>query len=482
MALTFHHGLSKDLSLILDDADDYNVIIQVGENQNIKEFRAHSVILRARSLYFKSALSSNWITKKDNMIIFSKPNLTPTIFDMVLRYIYTGELDLTEQSGENILDLLVASDELLLEELFEHVQDYLIEKQTNWVRENFIFVLNTVFRLDNCKRLQDYCLESIREDLLPFFSSKSFPSINKQILLGVLKRDDLQIEEIIIWDYLIKWGIEQTPGLGNENCDRENWNYEDYEALKNTLNQFIPLIRFAGISHADFFDKVRPYRNIITDNIYEEIEEFHKDALPITTMLPPRIGLIFKSNIINQKLAKIIINWINNKDAMYINNRNGPFYKLNIIYRGSRDGINNRSFRIRCNGRVESLVLIKVKNTNKIFGGYSSIGFSSLGCGYIVEYGYRFYNSSNNFIFSFEDGDDTQNMKISRVVKETQAIMVHKENAFSFGWGSLVMSGNGLYANNSSQSYENKLKTATVYTIEEIEVFTVNRKCEDLIL
>ncbi|PKC05644.1 hypothetical protein RhiirA5_361087 [Rhizophagus irregularis] len=198
-------------------------------------------------------------------------------------------------------------------------------------------------------------------------------------------------------------------------------------------------------------------------------------------MLPPRIGLIFKSNIINPKLAKIIINWINNKDAMYINNRNGPFYKLNIIYRGSRDGINNRSFRIRCNGRVESLVLIKVKNTNKIFGGYSSIGFSSLGCGYIVEYGYRFYNSSNNFIFSFEDSDDTQNMKISRVVKETQAIMVHKENAFSFGWGSLVMSGNGLYANNSSQSYENKLKTATVYTIEEIEVFTVNRKCEDLI-
>jgi hypothetical protein len=69
----------------LDDADDYDVIIQVGENQNTKEFRAHSVILRARSPYFKCALSTNWITKKDNMIIFNKPNLTPTIFDMILK-------------------------------------------------------------------------------------------------------------------------------------------------------------------------------------------------------------------------------------------------------------------------------------------------------------------------------------------------------------------------------------------------------------
>ena len=85
MTLIFHSSLSKDLSLLLNDADDYNVIIKVGENQNTKEFRAHSVILRARSSYFKSAFSSDWITKKDGMIMFDKPNITPTIFDMVLK-------------------------------------------------------------------------------------------------------------------------------------------------------------------------------------------------------------------------------------------------------------------------------------------------------------------------------------------------------------------------------------------------------------
>ncbi|CAI2187467.1 17292_t:CDS:2 [Funneliformis geosporum] len=67
--------------------------------------------------------------------------------------IYTGEVDLTTKSDADILRLLVASDKL---ELFKYVQDHLIEKQT---------------------------------------------------------RDDLQIEEAVAWDYLIKWGIEQTLNL-----------------------------------------------------------------------------------------------------------------------------------------------------------------------------------------------------------------------------------------------------------------------------
>jgi hypothetical protein len=85
MTSILHSGLSKDFSLILNDADDFNVIIQVGENNNIKEFRVHSVILRARSAYFKSALSSEWITKKDGMILYNKPNITPTVFYTILK-------------------------------------------------------------------------------------------------------------------------------------------------------------------------------------------------------------------------------------------------------------------------------------------------------------------------------------------------------------------------------------------------------------
>ncbi|PKK67103.1 hypothetical protein RhiirC2_867973 [Rhizophagus irregularis] len=381
------------------------------------------------------------------------------------------------QFSENILGLLVASDELLLEELFKHVRDYLIEKQTKWVDKNFVLVLNAVFRLDNCKKLQDYCFKSICENPLPFFSSKIFPSLNKEILFDLLERDDLQIKEVIVWDYLIKWGIEQTSGLGNENSDRAKWNNKDYEELKKTLNQFIPLIRFTEISRADFFDKVRPYRIIIPNHIYEEIEEFYyKDALPKTTILPPRTGYSFEigkieSNIIKPILAKLIVNWIGNDQL----------YRFKLIYRGSRDGISNKSFREKCKGRVASLVLIKVKDTNKVFGGYSSIGFCSLGNDFTLinnddYHDFRFYNSSDNFIFSFENSEDTRHMKISRVVNKSQAILDIDRSGFNFGWGSLSMNNINLHANNHSNNYENNLKTDTVYTIKEIEIFNISNQ------
>jgi hypothetical protein len=88
--------------------------------------------------------------------------------------------------------LLVASDELLIEELFKHVQDYLIEKQTSWIQRNFVIVLHTVFKHPSCEKLQDYCLGSICEDPEPFITSETFPSLDKDILIDLLKRDDLK--------------------------------------------------------------------------------------------------------------------------------------------------------------------------------------------------------------------------------------------------------------------------------------------------
>jgi len=114
----------------------------------------------------------------------------------------------------------------------------------------------------------------------------------------------LLVEEIDIWDSLIKWGIEQTPGLGSENSDKDKWSQENFEALKETLEQYIPLIRFVEISPEEFFDRVRPYKAIIPDHIYEEVAEFYyKKTLPKTTMLPPR----------SIKTRQIIANWIERK-------------------------------------------------------------------------------------------------------------------------------------------------------------------------
>ncbi|GBC04589.1 hypothetical protein RclHR1_05760007 [Rhizophagus clarus] len=469
MTSIFHSGLSKDLSLILNDADDFNVIIQVGENEHVKEFHAHSVILRTRSPYFKSALSNKWITKKNDMIIFNKPNITPLVFDIILKYIYTGELDLTRYQDEKILELLVASDELLLEELFKHVQDYLIKKKTTWIQENFVLVLHTVFKLLNCKKLQDYCLETICSDPQSFITSKNFPLLDKDILYRLLERDDLPVEEIIIWECLIKWGIEQTHDFESKNIDKIKWNNENYKALKETLNRFIPLIRFMEISVSDYIVKVRPYKAIIPNHIHNEIEGFYfNDTIPKSIIIPPRIGKShIESKIIKTKFISTIINWINKKDAKAIRNKNDPLYNFDLIYRGSQFGIDNNSFRNKCNLRLPILVLLKCQNTKKIFGGYTPVGFYSIDSINGLIY------SEDSFIFSFVD-DCIQNFKLSRVKSYDHAIYNNYYYGFNFGGDALCMENWNLYANGNDYYEQNINDDNNIpYIIEEIEAFRV---------
>ncbi|CAI2168017.1 9313_t:CDS:2, partial [Funneliformis geosporum] len=128
-------------------------------------------------------------------------------------YIYSGKLDLNEQAENDILDLIVASDELLLDELVTSVQEYLIKNQT-----------------------------------------ECFPKLEKNILLGLIKQD-LQIDEIELWNYLIKWGIAQTSELeGKQISNLSSWDEKDFMALKRSLKQFIENIRSFDISSKDFIN------------------------------------------------------------------------------------------------------------------------------------------------------------------------------------------------------------------------------------
>ncbi|CAG8447512.1 5184_t:CDS:1, partial [Dentiscutata heterogama] len=86
MALDLEKLLLRDIGQLFQDADDYNVQILVGQAPNIRIFKAHSVILRARSFYFRAALSVNWArTDPSNaMITLKKPNISPIVFELIL--------------------------------------------------------------------------------------------------------------------------------------------------------------------------------------------------------------------------------------------------------------------------------------------------------------------------------------------------------------------------------------------------------------
>ncbi|CAI2162658.1 6948_t:CDS:2 [Funneliformis geosporum] len=84
----FWATLSNDiLNILTNGLEEFNVVIEVGEAPNTQTFHAHSIILRARSPYFRQALSKNWARKERDVIKFTKPNISPkdTLED-VMRY------------------------------------------------------------------------------------------------------------------------------------------------------------------------------------------------------------------------------------------------------------------------------------------------------------------------------------------------------------------------------------------------------------
>ncbi|RIA83608.1 hypothetical protein C1645_833545 [Glomus cerebriforme] len=104
---------------------------------------------------------------------------------------------------------------------------------------------------------------------------KNWASGNSDMFYELLKnngRVDLQIKEIVVWDYLIQWGIEQSQKISVKS--RSEWHNNNYEVLKETLRLFIPLIRFSAINMTDFIERVCPYKTIIPNNIYVETLKF----------------------------------------------------------------------------------------------------------------------------------------------------------------------------------------------------------------
>src|SRR5262245_8198563 len=93
--------LVQDIRKLLTGSDNFNVKIVVGEGSDTKTFEAHSVILRARSSYFDTALSSTWARKIGEKIVFSKPNIAPNIFSIILAYVFVSQGVLTSVACEN---------------------------------------------------------------------------------------------------------------------------------------------------------------------------------------------------------------------------------------------------------------------------------------------------------------------------------------------------------------------------------------------
>ena len=83
MSTQFFSKLSQNYIELLEDNEYYDITIEVGEDPNVKIFRAHMNILCYRSKYLRQALVSN--KNKKDITHIKLPNISPEIFQIILR-------------------------------------------------------------------------------------------------------------------------------------------------------------------------------------------------------------------------------------------------------------------------------------------------------------------------------------------------------------------------------------------------------------
>ena len=204
-----------------------------------------------------------------------------------------------------------------LNQLIKVTEEFFIENHQQ-LRIDPVKILQIVYCHQVFNNIHKSCLETICFEPEILFNSVKFIDLPAPLLEIILKRDYLNFDEIEVWENLIKWGLAQEKTL---NEDVSKWRQEEFNVFKRILYKFIPLIRLFYISSEDYFNKVRPYEDILSKELREEILKFHmvpgyKSTL--NHLLPKRPKYYDDSVLINRNHIKIFTNWIKRNEKISI--------------------------------------------------------------------------------------------------------------------------------------------------------------------
>ncbi|EXX65412.1 hypothetical protein RirG_133450 [Rhizophagus irregularis DAOM 197198w] len=472
MAVQFFTKLSQNYIELLKDDEYYDIIIEVGEDPNVKIFRAHKNILCYRSPYLRRILASNK-KNNDNILAHIKlPKISPEIFQIILDYIYGGILSLNmHNTSKDFLNVLVAADSLHLQELVDYLQKYLINNKTELIEQNFGLTQKIILQSNNLLELQEFCINFMAQSPEKIFKSFDFTLLSEKSLISLIKMDDLQMKEIEVWEHVLKWGLAQNPTLIP---DPSIWSDDDFKKMKNTLQHILPSIRFFSLSSKEFLKKVRPYKKLLNDQLYEDIVNSHMDpdSEPANNISPPRNiknEKIIDSKIVNLDIVSMVSKWIdktviiNNSKYDHLRELYLP-YEFKLLLRGSRDGFTPKKFHELCDGKHNTVTFIKIEGTEEILGGYNPLKWESTN-----SYG----KTEDSFIFSFKN-KHIKDVIISKVKDKNYAIFYKYEHGPQFG-GDIVMSSSNEFIDYETISYQQD-DYEKKFSMEDYEVFQIIKK------
>ncbi|RIB02138.1 hypothetical protein C2G38_2050290 [Gigaspora rosea] len=233
------------------------------------------------------------------------------------------------------------------------------------------------------------------------------------------------------------------------------------------------------MSGKDIIAKVKPYRQIIEVNLWDDITTKFIDhnALISTTILPARkkipvqlpireVHFVNPSSIINDEHFAEISSWIDCCSSIYDVTKIP--YKFNLLLRGSRYGFTRETFHRLCDNIPGTVVVINVNGTNEIIGGYNPLIWTT-------NNPLKWSITTDSFIFSLKT-ENLPNSILSRIIHANEVIGCSHEHGPIFGRSVFMVNDNKRwYYDHYDSSYEKRLRSEDTdnLLIDEFEAFQV---------
>jgi hypothetical protein len=376
------------------------------------------------------------------------------------RYLYTAEIELCDYNDTDIVNSMIAANELGLNVLYNYLNNYFIKKHQDHINGDPVKLLTSI--CSNKEGLKDFNLEVIFvEGENSSRSTKEIKSLEKSILLYILDKNNLFINEIETWQDILKWGLSKHLEIKNDNP--EEWTSQNFVDLRNTLKDLILLIRFKDITIKNFRYDIIPYQKLFPKDLWETLLDYYliPDNRSSTSLLPSRIPKIDSTIIINPKLLLLFASWIDKMNPPY----NSFKYDFKLLFRSSRDGLEPVKFHQKCDDIDKTLSIGKIQNSEQIFGGYNPLNWNGGG---------QWKNANESFIFNINNRDDSNTAKVSYVVKnQGNAIYCYQSNLPTFGGGNDLRFQNGGTITVIGGHTYNNINLVSGSKFDELEVFQI---------
>ena len=233
----FNNDLFSDVKFVVKKADD--------ESESKRAIPAHKFVLSISSPVFEAMFYGELA---ETTVSIELPDCEYDSLLELFRYMYSDELNL---SGSNVMGVLYLAKKYMVPSLAEKCLKYL---QDNLDPLNVFSILPSAQKYEE-KTLVDQCWEVINTQTEEALKSECFETIERSLLTAVVKRDNLNIEEIELFKAVESWATKE--------CERQGL-AADGEAKKGILGEeLIKAIRFPIMDEKDFASVVLD-SNILT--------------------------------------------------------------------------------------------------------------------------------------------------------------------------------------------------------------------------